>query len=132
MSFICHGIKKRISKNCHSRAGCRQQYYVYVNCNCTKIFKLSKKTNSIQVNTDLTRIFSFFTQVVNFKQCFFLEAFAIFSVSVEEVTSIRFSKKRMARLLITSFALIFVSVMFLSQAKETVGKVKKWKLYVCN
>ena len=31
----------------------------------------------------------------------------------------------MASLLTTSFALIFVSVMFLSQEKETVGKVKK-------
>ena len=97
-----------------------------------EIFQVIKNANSIQVNTDFTRTFSFSTQVVNFKYCFFLEAFAIFSVSVEEVTSIRFLKKRMASLLITSFALIFVSVMFLSQAKETVGKVKKWKLYVCN
>ena len=36
----------------------------------------------------------------------------------------------MVQLLIISFALIFASVMFLSEAKETVGKVKKWKLYV--
>ena len=30
-------------------------------------FQVIKKANSIQVNTDLTRIFSFSTQVVNFK-----------------------------------------------------------------
>ena len=118
--------KKRFSRTCHSRAGS------IVACSITYV-AIGRKISSYQ------------TRQIAFKSTPILQEFSVFPLkqstlnsvsfsrylpfqlrfrSVEEVTSIRFLKKRVASLLITSFALIFVSVIFLSQAKETVGKVK--------